>query len=210
MFEWFENADLALKVLYCIAVPSTFVLIVQTVMMLMGFGEADTGIDGSDVSGLDMDVDIPDDISAAEFTDGGNPADFVSMRLITVQTVIAFLTVFSWSAIVTCLTGGDLWLALLIGAILGVIAMFLLAKLVQLSAKLAENGTQDLKYSLGDVATVYIPIPPANRGIGKVTITLQGRFSELEATQEGDELIPVSSKVRVIDIRDDILIVEKE
>lgn len=215
MFEWFEGASMAVKVLYCIAVPSTLVLVVQTVMMLMGFGETDVGIDGSDVSGLDTDIDVDTDVDIdadadADFTDGGNPADFVSMRLITLQTVIAFLTVFSWSAIVTMLTGGKLWLALVIGFALGALAMFSVAKLVQLSVKLAQNGTQDLRFALGQNATVYIPIPPSGQGMGKITLTLSGRFTELEAMQDGDTLIAVGSIVRVIDIRDDILIVEKE
>lgn len=213
MVSWWESLDTALRILYCVAIPATVILVIQTVLTLIGFGNSDIGVDVSDVSGLDLDtavdidtdLDIPDDVVA----DGSNPADFSSLRLITVQTVIAFLTVFGWSSILTLQTGGKLWFALLIGCVLGFIAMFLLAKLVSLSAKLAENGTHDLHYALGQNATVYLPIPPTSQGTGKVTFTLQGTFTECEAMQEGNEIIPVGSQIRIIDISNNILVVEK-
>jgi hypothetical protein len=211
MSAWWDALDSALKVLYCIAVPATVVLIIQTALMLIGFGDSDVGIDGSDVSGLDgPDFDLPDDTDVSDFTDGGNPADFGNMRLITLQTVIAFMTVFGWSSIVTLQTGGKLWVALSIGVVLGALAMFLLAKLVAVSSKLAENGTQNLRYALGQNATVYIPIPPQNEGSGKITLTLQGAFTECEAVQEGTETLTVGTSVRVIDLLDDLLVVEKQ
>lgn len=214
MAEWWSSLDLALKILYCIAVPTTVILVIQTVLLLIGFGDGGAGIDGSDISGLDLDVDVDADVPAdlpddVDFLDGGNPADFATMRLFTLQTVIAFLTVFSWSSIVSLHTGSRLWLALLIGGILGAIAMVLLAKLVQLSAKLAENGTHDLRYALGSTATVYLPIPAGGSGYGKVTFTLQGTFTEQEAITLG-EALPVGTTVRIIDIRDDVLVVDKE
>ena len=216
MFGWWDALDTTLKVLYCIAIPATLVLVIQTVMMLVGFGDGDMGIDGSDVSGLDLDatpdidLDLPDDISPSDFTDGGNPADFGSMRLITLQTIIAFLTVFGWSSIVTLQSGGKLVGALIIGVVLGLLAMFLLAKLVQVSSKLAQNGTLDLRYALGQSATVYLPIPPENQGMGKVTLTLSERFTECDAITDDKEPITVGTTVRVIDLRDGVLVVEKQ
>ena len=213
MFAWWETLSVALKVLYCIAVPATVVLLIQTVLLLLGFGDSGAGVDGSDISGLDLDIDgdvpadIPDD--PFDFLDGGNPADFTTMRLFTLQTVIAFLTVFGWSAIVSLHTGSKLWVALVIGGILGVLAMLLLAKLVQVSARLAENGTQDLRLSLGASATVYLPIPADGAGHGKVTFTLQGTFTEHEAITAG-EALAVGTQVRIIDIRDGMLVLEKD
>lgn len=211
MFAWWESLDMILKVLYCMTVPATIILIIQTIMMLTGFGDSDIGNDFSDVSGLDLpddiSADIPDDMP---MTDGGNPLDFSSMRLLTLQTVIAFLTVFGWSSIVSLHSGGKAWLSLLIGFTLGILAMFLVAKLVQISSKLAENGTQNIRNALGKSAVVYLPIPPSCEGHGKVTLTLQGTFSEYDALTTGDIALPVGTEVRVIDIRGDMLVVEKE
>ncbi|MBR5011396.1 MAG: NfeD family protein [Clostridia bacterium] len=219
MFAWWDTLSTLLKVLYCITLPATLILVIQTVLILIGFDGGGEGIDVSDTSGLDMDMDVdldmdvtdlPDDIptDAELMTDGGNPADFAAMRLFTLQTVIAFITVFGWSSIVSIQVGAKIAWSMLIGALLGFIAMFLVAKLVQLSLKLQENGTLQLKNALGQTATVYTPIPANAKGFGKVTFILQGRFTEHEAITEGDRDLPVGTEVRIVDIIGDKLIVE--
>ena len=213
MFAWWDTLSAVLKVLYCITIPATLILIIQTVLILIGFDGDGAGTNISDTSGLDIDVDIddiPDDIPDDIVSDGGNPADFAAMRLFTLQTVIAFLTVFGWSSIVSLHSGAAVWSSIIIGALLGFVAMFLVAKLVQLSSKLQENGTQDIKNALGLTATVYIPIPPKGQGYGKVTFTLQGTFTEHEAVTETDTALPVGTDVRIVDVIGDKLVVEKE
>lgn len=217
MNAWWDSLDTVLKILYCMTIPATLILVIQTILMLIGFGEggADTA-DISDVSGLDMDVsDIPDDIDIdididTEAFDAESLSDVSALRLFTLQTVIAFFTVFGWSSIVSLQAGGKLLLSLGIGIALGVLAMFLLAKLAQFSTKLAENGTQDIRNALGETATVYLPIPPRNVGHGKVTFTLQGTFTEYDAITLEEEALTVGTVVRIIDLRGDTLVVEKE
>ena len=41
MIEWFEALSVAGKVFVCVAVPSTLVLVIQTVMTFFGFGDGD-------------------------------------------------------------------------------------------------------------------------------------------------------------------------
>lgn len=223
MFAWWDTLSDILKVLYCITIPATLILLIQTVMILIGFdGDGDgASTNLSDTSGLDIDTDIDINIDGADFpddivpdadvvTDGSNPADFTAMRLFTLQTVIAFLTVFGWSSIVSLHAGAKAWSSLTVGALLGFIAMFLVAKLVQLSSKLQENGTKDIKNALGLTATVYIPIPAKGDGYGKVTFTLQGTFTEHEAITSGDTALSVGTEVRVVDIIGGKLVVEKD
>ena len=200
MFGWWAELSVLLKVLYCIAVPSTVILIIQTILVILGWD------DGA------SDIDIPDDITdgVTDDIDVSDASDFAQMRIFTLQTVIAFLTVFSWSSIVSLHAGGMVWSSMVIGIILGSLAMFLIAKLVQLSAKLQENGTQNLHFALGQSATVYIPIPKSEQGHGKVTFNLQGKFTEWEAVTEGDTELSAGTKVRIIDIVDNKLVVEKE
>ena len=113
MNEWWDGLSLLLKVLYCIAFPSTLILLVQTLLSMFGFHDGGSGHDFSDTSGLDLDVDTnisghgdvdighcTHDIGCDHNVDGGNPADFASMRMFTLQTIVAFFTVFSWSSIV--------------------------------------------------------------------------------------------------------------
>ena len=159
MNEWWDGLSLLLKVLYCIAFPSTLILLVQTLLSMFGFHDGGSGHDFSDTSGLDLDVDTnisghgdvdighcTHDIGCDHNVDGGNPADFASMRMFTLQTIVAFFTVFSWSSIVLVSSGVYPALSTVIGFVLGLATMLLVAKIVQLSARLAENGTASLPH----------------------------------------------------------------
>ena len=39
MIEWFEALSVAGKVFVCVAIPSTLILVIQTVMTFFGFGD---------------------------------------------------------------------------------------------------------------------------------------------------------------------------
>lgn len=233
MNEWWNGLDTALKVLYCIAIPSSLILIIQTLISLCGIGGGGHDFNVSDTSGIDMsDIDIPSD-AGADFdidvdvdadadigtdhdididhdADQGDVSDLGGLRLFTVQTVIAFLTVFSWTAIVAKGGGTGTFAAMLIGTAFGAAAMYGVAKIVSLSGKLAENGTVQLKNALGEHGTVYLTIPPSGSGEGKITVTVQGRFMELAAVQDGSDPIKTGTSVRVTDLVGDTLVVEKD
>ena len=207
MNEWWDGLSLLLKVLYCIAFPSTLILLVQTLLSMFGFHDGGSGHDFSDTSGLDLDIDT--NIGCDHNVDGGNPADFASMRMFTLQTIVAFFTVFSWSSIVLVSSGVYPALSTVIGFVLGLATMLLVAKIVQLSARLAENGTADYKNAIGETATVYIPCPPKDHGLGKVNVMINGQLREVTAINNGDELIKTGTQVRIIDLQGDTVIIEK-
>ena len=204
--QWWDGLQLAEQILYCIAVPATLILIIQIILMLIGMGDSGAGINPSDTSGLDMpdsfdgmdsvDADIPDltdhDISS--------PHDLADFRLLSVQSVIAFLCIFGWSGIAALSCGAPAWAAILIGAVLGLAAMFLVAKIIQWSSKLTQNGNFNVKNLLGESGTVYIPIPPKGEGTGKINISCGERFLEFDAVCEGDKTLSTGSAVRVVDI----------
>ena len=236
---WWNGLSGLLKVLYCIAFPSTMLLILQTLLAMFGMHHG--AHDVSDTSGLDMHTDvgghnfdighdigghhgfdIHHDVSGGHGDiDAHHSGDFhdhsindnvtdTSMHFFTLQTIVAFLTVFSWSSIVLVGSRVPSLAALPVGILLGIGTMALVAKMVQLSMRLAENGTVDLRNAIGESATVYIPCPPKNQGMGKITMTLQGQMMELGAFNEGDEMLKTGTKVVVVDVRGDDVIVEKD
>ena len=219
MQAWWESLTPMLRVLYCIAVPSTLILLLQTLLTMIG-GHSDGGVDISDTSGIDMDVDtasldldgngIPDALETPDVIDGGNPADFGSLRLLTVQTVVTFLAVFSWVSIICVSAGLGGLVSGLIGGVCGILMMFVVAKIVQASRKLAENGAINLKNAIGESASVYVPIPAKNQGTGKITMQLQGRFCEFDAVNAGGESLPTGAQVLVTDVVGDTLVVEAQ
>ncbi len=213
MQAWWESLGPVLQVLYCIAIPSTLVLILQMILSMMG-GFGDAGVDVSDTSGLDLsgdldvDLDMDADVSGDAVADGGNPADFGSLKFLTLQTVVTFLTVFGWVSIVCISAKLPIWASMLIGTAAGLTMMFVVAKIVQVSAKLAEDGTMNLKNAIGETATVYLTVPPKGEGEGKVTMQLQGRFCEIDAINAGAKPLATGTQVLVTDVLGDALVVE--
>lgn len=214
---WWDTLTLTQQILYCIAIPTTLLLVLQTILLLIGIGGGEA-VNPTDSSGLDLDtaLDAPDITQDAlssidgEITDGTVPGDFTVASIFTFQGVVAFLTIFSWSSLAGIASGLNIFVSMLIGFVLGAGAMIGVAKLIQLSARLAHNGTINPKNLLGAKGRVYLSIPPAQSGIGKVTLYAGERFVECEAITEDTQGIPTNYPIRVIDIRGDKLVVEKE
>ena len=206
MVEWWNSLDNILQVLYCVAIPATLVLLLETIVAMAGGGHdvniSDTsGLDlGTDFSVGDMDFDMDFDIHTGV-------SDLPSLRLFTVQGIVAFLCICSWTGIITY-GSMPLGMSLGIGAVLGLIAMFILAKVMQMISKLNQNGTVEFKNALGQTARVYLVIPAAGQGVGKVNVTIQGSMRECNAISRGEQ-INTGEFVRIIDLEDDILVVEK-
>lgn len=222
MQEWWGTLDLLSQVLYCIAVPSSLILFIQIVMTIVGFGQSGPGVNPDDLSGFDSFGDSTDfdldlggdgnfDSSDIGTGDGGSPGDLGALHLFTLEGIVAFLTVFSWTAILAYQSGTAGTIAVLIGAVLGSAAMFGVAKIIQLTSRLASNGTLQMRNALGQTATVYLMIPARGAGQGKVNLTIQERFIEASAITDGLMNIPSGAFVRVIDVRaDNVLVVEPE
>ncbi len=224
---WWEGLGTLLQVLYCVAIPASVVLLIQIVLTLAGFGHDAAGADTGDASGggdmIDM-VDMVDvDIADVDFGDAAGTyahthtdtggvdarAGYGALRMFTLEGVVAFLTVFGWTSIIACNSGIPGGLAVFVGFVFGALTMFGVAKLIQLTLRLAGSGNISLKNALGSTARVYIPIPAGGKGEGKVNLTLQERFVEVNAITEG-KAIPTGAYVRVVDVRADVLVVEKE
>lgn len=223
MQNWWESLSSILQVLYCIAIPSSLILVLQMILTMAG-GHGDGGVDVSDTSGLDLpgghdigdfscDVcgDVHTDFPAhhAGTTDGGNHMDFGTLKLLSLQTIVTFLTAFSWVAI-ACIGSGFTPLAsILIGVAVGLVMMFVVAKIVQMSARLAEDGTMNMKYAIGETASVYLTIPPKGEGQGKVNVQIQGTLGEFDAVNSGSVAIPTGAQVLITDVVGSTLVVEQ-
>lgn len=208
MVEWWNSLDNILQALYCVAIPATLVLLLETVIAMAGGGH---DVDISDTSGLDLDSDFS--IGDMDFDIGSDVdihadvSDLPSLRLFTVQGIVAFLCICSWTGIITYSTM-PLGMSLGLGAVLGLIAMFVLAKVIQIISKLNQNGMVDFRNALGQTARVYLVIPKEGKGMGKVNVTIQGSMRECDAISRGEQ-IDTGAFVRIIDLEDDVLVVEK-
>ena len=116
--EWWNALGLITQIFYCIAIPATLVLVVQTILMFFGLDDgnadadfdveldADADIDFDGDIDADIDADIPDDIDGlygdelADTTEIADLEGFDSLRIFTVRGIISFLVMFGWVGVV--------------------------------------------------------------------------------------------------------------
>jgi membrane-bound ClpP family serine protease len=197
--EWFTNwwneLDLIRQILYCIAIPGTILLVIQTLLIIFGIG------------GETAEFDVPE-VEAADLTTTGE-GDFGLMGLFTLQGVVAFFCVLGWSGIVFLNASGNITVSLLVALAFGLAAMFGVTKIIRLSAKLQHSGNMNMKLLIGETGTVYIPIPEDKSKRGKVNVLLGERSFECDAVSESGAL-PANAAVRVTDILSgNVLVVEE-
>jgi len=158
----------------CAAAGGT-VLVVQAALSVLGLGD---------------DHDASHD---AAF--GAHEADH-GLPLLSLRAIAAFLTFFGlggWWADARGLA--PVWSAL-IGLAAGASTMLLVAWIVRAQRRLNSEGTLELTRAVGLSARVYLRVPAARSGQGKVSVMLQGRSAELSALTDGPEL-PTGAQVRI-------------
>ncbi|MCL1918199.1 MAG: hypothetical protein FWG14_07780 [Peptococcaceae bacterium] len=206
MVVWWESLDLASQILYCIAIPATLILLLQTLLTLIGWGHLEADVNPSDVSGLGLDVEMETDMGHPG--DGAHVGDFSALRLFSLQGIVALLSVFGWASLILYHAFGSLLLAVPIGCVMGFLAMYGVAKLVWAARRLTSSGNISLKNALGVTGQVYIPIAPGQQG--KVNLVVQERFIEADAISDATKNLPSGTVVRVMDVRAGVLVVEEE
>lgn len=182
MIQWWNSLDTFSRVYACIAVPSTLILIVQTIMLFLGIGLDDDGID---LTGNDQ-IDTPGD--------GGGDG----LALFSVRGIMAMLCVGGWSGLAMYASGVNRPVTILISLICGAAALFAIAYLMKAAMKLQSSGNIDLGSAIGKTGRVYIPIPPSSQGSGKITLTVQERFIEAEAVTTADRKLATGEPVRIV------------
>lgn len=205
IIEWWNSLSLAAQIFYCIALPSTLVLLVQTVLMFIGLGEdADGDVDvdtdvGADVD-ADVDVDLDGDIPDGDegFLATVDAEGFAGLRVFTIRGIIAFLVVFGWVGVVMETAGITLWLTLPVATASGFAIMLLLAFIFKALMKLRSDGNTDNRNAIGTAGRVHLTIPPSRTGEGKVHVMLQGSYVERDAVTDEDTPIPTGSEIVVV------------
>lgn len=185
--ELLDSLPTLLKSFWYIAIPTSIIFIIQTIITFSG-------------------LDIADGIDTDFHGDMHGGSDF---QLFSLRNLINFLLGFSWTGISFYSTIGDQPILLIatsfIVGVLFVVLFFLVIRQVQ---KLAEDNSFKITNTLNKTAEVYLTIPENKKGKGKIMISVNGAFHELEAMTENDR-IASGAVVRVVKIEsNNILIVE--
>lgn len=192
---FWESLSLLSKILFCTGIATTAILLIQIILLIIGFAGDAFGDGGLDIDG-DGDFDV-DDV-------GGS-----GVGLFTVKGLVAFFSLGSWTGFAMDVSGCHTALTICISALVGVIALIGVGFLYKALNKLQSNGTLNMNNAIGKNAEVYLTIPASNSGIGKVNLEVQERYIEVNARTLKDEALPTGSIVKVVDIVNGELIVEK-
>ena len=208
MIEWWNSLGIALQVFYCIAIPSTLVLLIQTILMFIGMDEEVGGT--SDIS-AEIDSGISDDGIFGEdsITEASDTWGLEGLRIFTVRGIISFFVVFGWVGVVMLSAGVPIWITIPVAIICGFGMMLLLAVLLNVVMKLRSDGNTDNRNAIGTSGKVYLTVPPERSGEGKVYIMLQGSYVERAAVTDQTEAIPTGTEIVVVGVSGQTALVVK-
>lgn len=198
MFDWWNSLTGIEQIMACIAVPATVILIVQTILILFtafgGDGDMDADFDG------DIDGDTIDGIGVAD-----------GLQIFTVKGFVSFFSIFGWSGLLFLRVGFGEVISLVLAFVLGLFAMVAIALAFKAMMKLQDSGNIDTKTALGVNGIVYINIPKARSGMGKVSAIVSGRYGEFDAVTDCEEDIATGSQIVVVAISSpNVLVVSKK
>jgi len=191
---WWEQLSSFQQGMFMIAVSASFVMVIFLVLMLIG-------IEGADFDGVDdvSDVDIINDEPLSGI--GG-------LKILTIRGILAFISMGAWTAYLLVNWMHPLW-ASAIGIVVGSISAYLLALAFRATYKLESSGNLDYANAIGQLGTVYIRVPKSKSGKGKITLTIQERYIEVDAMTEWDQDLMPKTVVEVVGIEDTTTLIIK-
>ncbi len=189
MLELFQNLDPTLKAFWSVALVSSLIFLIQTIMTFVG-------------------MDAADGVSADFHGDASHGGDG-PFQLFSFRNLINFLLGFSWTGITFYGTISSKVVLMVIAVMAGVGMVALFAYLISLLHGLAEDNSFNIADTVGLTAQVYLFIPATKSGKGIIQVSVKGSVHELDAVTAGDR-IETGAMVRVTAVVDNnLLMVEK-
>ena len=180
MEAWWATLNEPLRWFYAIAISTSLLMVVQLVLMVLGF-------DGDDF----------DDVAGGE------------VHVLSVRTITAFFAGFGWTGVAALQSGAGLPLALLAAVAVGGVFMGGVLLLMRTLYSMRHSGTLDYNNAIDEVGQAYVRIPPAMSGSGQVQVKVQGRLIVAPAFTRSETEIPTRAPVRVVALLDqNTLVVE--
>ena len=184
MTEWWTSLDLFMKILWCIAIASSLIFIIETVLTFIG----------ADVE-MDMDTDF-------DMSDGGFEGD-PSMNLYTFRNLVNFLLGMSWTAILLQEQIASKALLMVIAFAVGALLVFAVMMMFKGLSKMQQSGNIDLyKSAVGCNGKVYLTVPSERKGSGKVQISINDSIREYDALTDSEDDLKTGTSIKVVEVLD--------
>lgn len=165
MNEWFEAFSTVEQSLLLVAAFSTTIFVIQFVMSLTGFSD-------------DAEFDTESDGSSLDFGD-----------IFTIRNGVTFLMGFSWGGLMAYEWGlAHPLAASFVGSVVGVLFVAVNLFLLLGLSKIKSSGNLNMDNAIDEEGRVTLMLPAQRSGVGKVTVTVQGRLKEFHAVTDGPGL----------------------
>lgn len=189
METWWEGISTLNRVFICSAIVFSLLFVWQIIMTAMGVGSHDAGhFGGSDVHG---DLNAPIHYEGHEFS----PDAFT---LISVRSVLAFATIFSWSGAIYLAENTAVFFATVYSFIWGFLAMLGVSLILHLLLGMQEQGNASAAWAIGEEGVVYINIP--QDGPGKARLMIRGVMTVINARSKNGSPIAAGTRIKVVNI----------
>ena len=208
MAAWWASLSPLNQTFYALAVFFSALFGWQLVSSFSALGDSEAGIDDGDAS-MDSLVASMDDVDAPDAADGdaglydvdGNAFDedsesVTTFRLLSIRSILAFGTLFSWAGALYLQRSLFPGLALLRALLWGLAGMVTVALFFWLLPRLTEEGTANLDTAVGQVGNVYLDIP--EDGVGQIKVLVSGTTIFVRALSRDGRYLPAGAGVRVI------------
>jgi hypothetical protein len=192
----------------CAAAGGT-IMVVQFLLTLVGLGGHAFDVDVSHDFGGDFHGDAGGDFhgdfhgDATLQSDHGGDADHAIhhgsaqlFRILSFRAVVAALAFFGLAGLAAQSAKASTLNVIVVAVAAGATALFGVYWLMQSIQKLRAEGTVRIERAVGRHGDVYLRVPAAGSGAGKVQVEVQGRTMEYLAVTAGAE-IPTGAKVVV-------------
>ncbi len=203
MIEWWQSMDFTQQIFAVIAIASTILLVIQIVLLAIGFGDSGGADSATTDVNIDPSVDLditPDGVHLDIDAKDSTPPVDSGLKLFTIQGIIAFFAIFGWSGLIMLKADTQPVLAVALAIIFGFIALFVMAVVLKSMLKLQNDGTLNIKNAIGKSGSVYLTIPAKRSNTGKINVLIQERLVELDAVTDSEESIPTGTEVKITGI----------
>jgi membrane protein implicated in regulation of membrane protease activity len=189
MEAWWIGLTTLNKVFACSALFFTVLFLWQAIGVFAGM----------DVHSQDIAHDTGMDHPA---TDSGHAEHHgegqVAFSLVTLRSLIAFGTLFSWAGTLYLMEGTHAFLAVLYSVVWGLAGMFAVAYLLYRLVRLEETQNIGVWSAIGEEGVVYMNIPDG--GLGKVRVTVRGAVNFVNARCSSAGALTAGTKVIVVGV----------
>jgi len=190
--SWWADLVQMEQIYWLFAIPSSIIFIFILITTFIG-ADAEADIDAE----LDVDAEVD--------TDTG-----MGFQFFTLKNLIAFFTIFSWTGLASIQAGNSNGVTIIISIVAGLIMMTIMASIFYFMGKLAHSGTLNMNNAIGQIGTVYLPIPAKRGQMGQIQINIQGGMRTLQALTDDDADLSVGTVVEVKSVvSENVLIVTK-